>query len=97
MSRIGRAPIDVPSGVEVKIDGHHITVKGPKGTLEQNIHKDITVTMEDGKLLVTRPSDDKMHRSLHGLTRSLVHNMVVGASEGFSKTLEIQGIGYRAQ
>ena len=97
MSRIGRAPIDVPSGVEVKIDGHHITVKGPKGTLEQNIHKDITVTREDGKLLVTRPSDDKMHRSLHGLTRSLVHNMVVGASEGFSKTLEIQGIGYRAQ
>ena len=77
MSRIGRKPIQVPSGVEVKIDGHHITVKGPKGTLEHDFHKDMTVPVENGVIEVTRPSDDKAHRSLHGLTRSLVNNMVL--------------------
>jgi len=85
MSRIGRKPIDVPSGVEVKIDGHHITVKGPKGTLEQDVHKDMIVTLEGNVIHVARPSEDKLHKSLHGLTRSLVHNMVVGVSEGFKK------------
>ena len=97
MSRIGRKPIDVPSGVEVKIDGHHITVKGPKGTLEQDVHKDMIVTLEGNVIHVARPSEDKLHKSLHGLTRSLVHNMVVGVSEGFKKELEIQGVGYRCQ
>lgn len=97
MSRIGRKPIDVPSGVEVKIDGHHITVKGPKGTLEQDVHKDMIVTQEGNVIHVARPSEDKLHKSLHGLTRSLVHNMVVGVSEGFKKELEIQGVGYRCQ
>ncbi|MGI5824575.1 MAG: 50S ribosomal protein L6 [Bacillota bacterium] len=97
MSRIGRKPIDVPSGVEVKLDGNHITVKGPKGTLEQDLHKDMTVTVEGNVINVTRPSDDKLHRSLHGLTRTLVHNMVVGVSQGFTKELEIQGVGYRCQ
>ena len=83
MSRIGRKPIDVPSGVEVKIDGSHIAVKGPKGTLEREIHQDMTVSMEGNQILVTRPSDDKEHRALHGLTRALIHNMVVGVTEGF--------------
>lgn len=95
MSRIGRKPINVPSGVEVKIDGHHITVKGPKGTLEQDFHKDINITMEGNVIEVTRPSDVKEHRALHGLTRTLLNNMVVGVSEGFKKELEVQGVGYR--
>ena len=95
MSRIGRKPIDVPSGVEVKIDGHHITVKGPKGTLEQDFHKDINITMEGNVIEVTRPSDVKEHRALHGLTRTLLNNMIVGVSEGFKKELEVQGVGYR--
>lgn len=95
MSRIGRKPIQVPSGVEVKIDGHHITVKGPKGTLEQDIHKDMTVALENNVIEVTRPSDDKAHRSLHGLTRSLINNMVTGVTNGFSKELEVNGVGYR--
>lgn len=97
MSRIGRKPIDVPSGVEVKLDGNHITVKGPKGTLEREFHKDMTVTVEGNVINVTRPSDNKLHRSLHGLTRTLIHNMVIGVSEGFKKELEIQGVGYRCQ
>lgn len=96
MSRIGRAPIQVPSGVDIKIDGNHIFVKGPKGTLERDFHKDMIVTFEDGIISVTRPSDKKEHRSLHGLTRSLINNMVVGVTEGFKKELEINGIGYRA-
>ena len=95
MSRIGRKPIDVPSGVEVKIDGSHIAVKGPKGTLEREIHQDMTVSMEGNQILVTRPSDDKEHRALHGLTRALIHNMVVGVTEGFKKELEVNGVGYR--
>ncbi len=97
MSRIGRKPIDVPSGVDVKIDGQHITVKGPKGTLERDIHKDITATLDGAVINVTRPSDIKEHRALHGLTRTLINNMVIGVSEGFSKELEIQGVGYRCQ
>ena len=95
MSRIGRKPIQVPSGVEVKIDGHHITVKGPKGTLEQDFHKDMSVSFDNGVIEVTRPNDDKAPRSLHGLTRSLLSNMVVGVTEGFKKELEVNGVGYR--
>ena len=97
MSRIGRKPIQVPSGVDVKIDGHHITVKGPKGTLEREIHKDMTASLDNGVITVTRPSDDKEHRSLHGLTRTLIENMVVGVTNGFSKELEVNGVGYRAE
>ena len=95
MSRIGRKPIDVPSGVEVKLDGRHITVKGPKGTLERDLHPDMIVEIDGNVIHVSRPSEDKMHKSLHGLTRTLISNMVVGVSSGFSKELEIQGVGYR--
>lgn len=95
MSRIGRKPIDVPSGVEVKLDGNHITVKGPKGTLERDIHPDMIVAIEGNVINVTRPSEQKKHKSLHGLTRTLIQNMVTGVSEGFTKELEIQGVGYR--
>ena len=97
MSRIGRAPIDLPAGVEVKIDGQHVTVKGAKGTLEMDVHPNITVTQEGNVLHVTRPNDLKENRSLHGLTRSLIHNMVVGVTAGFTKNLDIVGVGYRAQ
>ncbi len=97
MSRIGKKPIAIPAGVEVAIDGHNVTVKGPNGTLTESFNPDMTITQEGNELLVTRPSDDKEHRSLHGLTRSLLHNMVVGVSQGFQKELEINGVGYRAQ
>lgn len=97
MSRIGRAPIAIPAGVEVKVDGTHITVKGPKGQLERDIVPCITVEQADGALLVKRSSDAKEERSLHGLTRTLIHNMVVGVTEGYSKKLEINGVGYRAE
>lgn len=96
MSRIGRKPIEVPSSVEVKINGQHISVKGPKGTLEREVHKDMSVTLDGNVINVTRPSDNKEHRSLHGLTRTLVANMVDGVEKGFSKELEINGVGYRA-
>ena len=96
MSRIGRMPIVVPAGVDVKIDGQHVTVKGGKAELSLDVHPDITVKLEDGQITVTRPSDDKNHRSLHGLTRALIQNMVTGVHEGFTKTLEINGVGYRA-
>ena len=96
MSRIGKKPIAVPSGVEVKIDGHHITVKGPKGTLEKDIRPELSVAMEEGQIVVTRPNDENEMKALHGLTRTLVHNMVVGVSEGFTKRLEVNGVGYRA-
>ena len=96
MSRIGRAPIEIPAGVEVTCNGTLVTVKGPKGTLTHNVNPDMTVTVEGNTIHVTRPSDDKLHRSLHGLTRTLIHNMVIGVTEGFSKTLEINGVGYRA-
>ena len=97
MSRIGRMPITVPAGVEVKLDGQHITVKGAKSTLEMDIHPDMTVKVDGAVITVERPSDDKAHRALHGLTRSLINNMVVGVSEGFVKNLEINGVGYKAQ
>ncbi len=97
MSRIGRAPIELPAGVDFKIDGKHITVKGPKGTLEMDVVPEIDVTVEGNVVHVTRPSDEKTYRSLHGLTRTLIHNMVVGVTQGFQKTLEISGVGYRAQ
>ena len=96
MSRIGRAPITVPAGVEVKVDGQHVSVKGPKGALEMNVAPTMKVEVEAGVVHVTRPNDDKMNRSLHGLTRTLINNKVVGVSEGFSKTLEVNGVGYRA-
>jgi large subunit ribosomal protein L6 len=96
MSRVGRAPIPVPSGVEVSIAGRHITVKGPKGTLERDLPGEITVREDEGSLVVERPNDERQNRALHGLTRSLVNNMVVGVSEGFRKDLDIVGVGYRA-
>src|SRR5689334_10682303 len=96
MSRIGRKPIPIPSGVEVQIAPGGVTVKGPKGTLSERISPDMTVAQEDGSLVVTRPTDRNDHRALHGLTRSLVANMVTGVTDGFEKRLEIQGVGYRA-
>jgi len=96
MSRIGRKPISIPSGVDVQLDGAHVVVKGPKGTLERHLVPDITVSREGDTILVTRPSDERQHRALHGLTRTLVNNMVVGVSDGFSRDLEIVGVGYRA-
>ena len=96
MSRIGRMPIAVPAGVEVNIDGNTVTVKGPKGTLTRTVNENITVALDNGVITVTRPNDQKENRSLHGLNRTLIANMVVGVSEGFKKELEINGIGYRA-
>ena len=96
MSRIGRLPIPVPSGVDVTIDGRQVTVKGPKGTLSRALHPDMTVSREDGTLVVTRPTEQKTHKQLHGLTRTLVNNMVVGVTDGYRKGLEITGVGYRA-
>ena len=96
MSRIGRAPIAVPAGVEIKIeDNNLVTVKGPKGTLTQQLHPNMTIEQEGAELRVTRPNDLKENRSLHGLTRTLLHNMVVGVTEGFKKTLDVNGVGYR--
>ena len=97
MSRIGRAPITVPAGVEVKVDEtNHITVKGPKGTLERDLVPQMNIEVDAGVIRVTRPDDSKENRSLHGLTRTLVDNMVVGVTQGFEKKLEINGVGYRA-
>ena len=95
MSRIGRMPIAIPAGVEVKIDGSVVTVKGAKATLTREFHPNMTIAVEGNEILVTRPNDDKHNRALHGLTRSLVHNMVVGVTEGFKKELSVQGVGYR--
>src|ERR1700744_1852661 len=97
MSRIGRLPIQVPSGVEVTLDGQEVTVKGPKGSLSHTVIEPITVEREDGVLLVKRPDDERDSRARHGLTRSLLSNMVTGVTTGFSKTLEIVGVGYRVQ
>ena len=98
MSRIGIKPISVPAGVEVTVaDGNVVTVKGPKGSLTKEFHKDMIIKCADGVITVERPSEDKLHKSLHGLTRTLVHNMVEGVTEGFAKKLEIVGVGYRAQ
>ncbi len=96
MSRIGRLPIAVPAGVDVSIDGRRVTVKGPKGTLSRELHPDMSVTREDGNLVVSRPTEQKVHKQLHGLTRTLVNNMVVGVTTGYRKGLEITGVGYRA-
>jgi large subunit ribosomal protein L6 len=96
MSRIGKIPIEIPSGVEVQLEGNTIRVKGPKGTLERKLHPEMQVNIEDGRVVVNRPSDEKKHRSLHGLTRTLIANMVQGVTQGFEKRLEIHGVGYRA-
>ena len=96
MSRIGRNPIAVPAGVTIEVTDGHVKVSGPKGTLERDLPRDITVREDDGQLLVERPTDQRQHRALHGLTRSLVNNMVVGVTDGFTRDLEIVGVGYRA-
>ncbi|HPQ46067.1 MAG TPA: 50S ribosomal protein L6 [Clostridia bacterium] len=98
MSRIGKMPIDIPKGVDVKIEeGNKVTVKGPKGTMEQRFDSDMVIKVENNQAVVERPSDLKRHKAFHGLTRSLLNNMIVGVSEGFEKKLEINGVGYRAQ
>ena len=96
MSRIGKNPITVPDKVTVTVNDNLVTVKGPKGELSRQINKEISVELKDGVITVTRPSDDKTHRSLHGLSRTLINNMIIGVTEGYSKSLEIQGVGYRA-
>ena len=96
MSRIGRKPIAVPAGVDVKIDGHTVTVKGPKGTLTQTFRPEIGIALEGSEIIVTRPNDEKIEKSMHGLTRTLIANMVHGVTEEFNKELEINGVGYRA-
>lgn len=97
MSRIGRKPINIPAGVDVSLDNGVVTVKGAKGTLTQKIHPNITVEINDGVIQVKRPDDDKLNRSLHGLTRSLIANMVEGVTNGYTKELEVNGVGYRVQ
>ena len=98
MSRIGRAPIAIPAGVEIKVeDNNVVTVKGPKGTLTQQFDPNMAIAMENGHLTVSRPNDNKENRALHGLTRTLIHNMVIGVTEGFQKGLDVVGVGYRAQ
>ena len=95
MSRIGRKPINIPAGVEVTVNGSDVTVKGPKGTLNQSFHPNMNIVVENNEVIVTRPNDEKENRSLHGLTRTLIHNMIVGVTEGFKKELEVNGVGYR--
>ena len=97
MSRIGKRPITIPAGVEVTLDGQDVRVKGPRGELSRRLHKDVIVSREDGEIVVKRPSDQPVHRSLHGLSRTLVANMVEGVTTGFTKILEIVGVGYRAE
>ena len=97
MSRIGRSPISVPNGVKIDFDGPKVTVSGPKGTLSQTFNPDMAITLDDGVLTVKRPSDSRQHRSIHGLTRSLLNNMVTGVSDGFDKVLMIEGVGYRSE
>lgn len=96
MSRIGRKPVPIPSGVAVTIDGPRVTVKGPRGELTRAFHPDMAIAMDDGTLVVSRPSDARQHRALHGLTRALLANMVTGVTQGFRKTLVVEGVGYRA-
>lgn len=97
MSRIGRMPVVIPAGVEVKVAANNeVQVKGPKGTLTQQLSNEMKITVENGQIIVERPSEDKKHKSLHGLTRTLINNMVVGVTQGYEKTLEINGVGYRA-
>ena len=97
MSRIGKKPIEIPAGVDVQIDGTLITVKGPKGTLSRNVHPNMIVEKDGNTITVSRPNDDKMNRSLHGLTRTLINNMVVGTNESYKKELEVNGVGYRCE
>ncbi|CAI2719424.1 50S ribosomal protein L6 [Nitrospina watsonii] len=97
MSRIGRSPINLPSGVECNIQGSHVKVKGPKGELQRDFHPDMLIEMADGQVLVKRPSENRTHRALHGLTRALLNNMVVGVSEGYVKQLNIVGVGYKVE
>lgn len=97
MSRIGRMPVIVPKGVDVKIKGTHVQVKGPKGELEHTFPEEMKISVDDGSIIVERPSDERTHRALHGMTRALINNMVVGVSSGFEKILEINGVGYRAE
>ena len=96
MSRIGRMPIEIPQGVEVHIEDNVVRVKGPKGELSQGFHPEMRVTVSEGRVVVSRPSDERFHRSLHGLTRTLIANMMEGVTKGYSRTLEIEGVGYRA-
>ena len=96
MSRIGKAPIEIPAGVTVTVNGDNVTVKGPKGELSQKVNPDLTVKVEDGHVVLTRPSDDREHRAQHGLYRALIHNMVVGVSQGYRKEMELVGVGHRA-
>ena len=96
MSRIGKRPVPIPPGVEVKVEGNTVTVKGPKGQLTRAMHPAMRIDVVDGQVRVTRPSDEKEHRALHGLTRTLVHNMIEGVTKGYEKALEIRGVGYRA-
>jgi large subunit ribosomal protein L6 len=97
MSRIGKKPIEIPNGVEVNVEGNKVTVKGPKGTLSHDFHSDISIKVEENQVVVERPNDHRTYRALHGTTRSLIAGMVEGVSKGFSKTLELVGVGYRAQ
>ncbi|MEA3349991.1 MAG: 50S ribosomal protein L6 [Chloroflexota bacterium] len=97
MSRVGRLPVNVPQGVDVQIKGTHVRVKGPKGQMEHTFPASMSITLKQGNVIVERPSDDRRHRSLHGTTRSLINNMVIGVTDGFQKTLEINGVGYRAE
>jgi len=97
MSRIGKQPVPIPAKVQVNLDGSEVTVKGPKGELYHKFPVDITIAEEDGQIIVTRPTDQRHHRALHGMTRALINNMVIGVSEGFEKVLSIQGVGYRAE
>ena len=97
MSRVGKVPIMIPGGIEVKIEGSRVTVKGPKGELSRDLNPDMKLNLSEGVLTVARPGDHPRHRAAHGLTRTLIQNMVTGVSEGFAKTLELQGVGYRAQ
>ena len=97
MSRIGRKPVTVPKGVTVQLQGHDVAVKGPRGELRRRLHPDMQIALDKDQFTVTRPSEEKRHKALHGLTRTLVQNMVEGVSKGFSKSLEIQGVGYKAE
>ena len=97
MSRIGKKPVQIPAGVEVAVDGKHVAIKGSKGTLEYDLHEEINAVVENNEVLVTRDNDERTARAMHGLTRALIQNMVIGVSEGYQKTLELSGVGYRVQ
>ncbi|NPV71788.1 MAG: 50S ribosomal protein L6 [Firmicutes bacterium] len=96
MSRLGRLPVAIPAGVQISVDGNVVKVKGPKGELSRQLHESMKVTVNDGSILVERPSDEKIHKSLHGLTRALISNMITGVTKGYDKSLELVGVGYRA-